>query len=96
MHIIIIDCIVQPSTAPPNDTAILAASRRGNPSCSEQREENRADVDEHCGGASADVTFAPVESDHLQPEPEQPEPRILGQAARVGQPSLLSRHTTPR
>ena len=27
MHIIIIDCIVQSSTAPPNDTAILAASR---------------------------------------------------------------------
>jgi hypothetical protein len=40
----------------------------------EQRQENRTDVDEHCGGASVDVTFAPVESDHLQPEPEQPRP----------------------
>jgi len=44
---------------PPNDTAIPATSQRGNVSCSsqqpaaaEQREENRADVDEHCGGAS--------------------------------------------
>src|SRR5579871_951423 len=36
MHIIISDCIVQSSTAPPNDTAIPAASRRGNPSCSSQ------------------------------------------------------------
>ena len=62
----------------------------------EQREENRADFDEHCGGARVDVTFAPAERDHIQPEPEQPEPRILGHAARVGQPSPLSSHTTPR
>ena len=60
---------------PPNDTAIPAASRRGNPvqqPAAQQREENRADVDKHCGGASVDVTFAPVERDHIQPEPEQP------------------------
>jgi hypothetical protein len=36
----------------------------------QQREENQADVDEHCGGASVDVMFAPVERDHIQPEPE--------------------------
>jgi hypothetical protein len=36
-----------------------------------QREENRADVDEYGGGASFDVTFAPAERDHIQPEPEQ-------------------------
>lgn len=27
---------------------------------------------EQGGGASVDVTFAPVERDHIQPEPEQP------------------------
>jgi len=56
MHIIIIDCIVQSGTAPPNNTAIPAAS----------------------------------------PNQSSPEPRIPGQAARVGQPLSLSSHTTPR
>ena len=99
MHIIIIDCIVQSSTAPPNDTAIPAASRRGNPvqqPAAEQCEENRADFDQHCGAARVDVKFAPVESYHIQPEPEQPRAQNSGQVARVGQPSPLSSHTTTR
>jgi hypothetical protein len=57
----------------------------------EVREENRADVDDHGGDASVDVTFAPVERDHIQPELKQPRaenpgPRGPGWPAATAQP----------
>lgn len=55
----------------------------------EQREDNRADVDEHCGGASVDVTFAPVKRDHIQTEPEQPRAENSG-PGRPGRPAATA------
>jgi hypothetical protein len=66
--------------------------------CHEIRVAQRHGNDEHGGGASVDVTFAPVERDHYTPNQSSPEPRIPGQAApaRAGQRAPLSRRTTPR
>jgi hypothetical protein len=55
----------------------------------EQREENRADFDEHCGGARVDVTFAPAERDHIQPEPEQPRAQNSGPRC-PGRPAITA------
>ena len=52
----------------------------------EQRKENRADVDEHRGGAGVDVTLAPVERNHVQPEPEQPRAEDSGPGCPGRQP----------
>lgn len=64
---------MQPGASMQDQTAQRHGSTKAlvRQSAAEQREENRADVDEHGGGASVDVTFAPAERDHIQPEPEQ-------------------------
>ena len=92
MHIIIIDCIVQSGTAPPNGTAIPAASRRGNPPCTSQPPSSTRRIGPiltSIAAARVDVTFAPVERDHIQPEPEQPRTQNSGPRC-PGRPAITA------
>ena len=85
---------------PPNDTAIPAASRRGNPSCSSQSPSSARRI----GPMLTSIAAVPASTSRspqlsvtkYSPNQSSPEPRITGQAARVGQPPPLSSHTTPR